>query len=437
MRGDIFMVTRRALLAQLGAGLLVAPAEGPAIAGTAAPRRWRARAESMALASDRPAAAVWQLDGAEPAVRIRQGEPIAIALANDLPAPCLLSVRGPFPVPQWEPLLGQTATAPAASATFTPAPASRAGTMMCDLRLLGDGAAAPSRPLAVIVDEANGPSVDRDEVFLIEDWRVATDGTLLAPGRDPGGATALHTLNGRTTTEVRVRPRERIRLRLINGCQRAVVAFKIQDTELRVLAIDSRPAEPFSARNGAVVLPPGGRSDVILDAPAAPGTTAAILLHDGTAARPLGRLVTTDEAPARAAPLPPALALASIGLPERLDLKSALRAELALGGPDWLAPSRFAASSPPAFQAKTGRTVVLAVTNRAATTSVLHLHGHPFRLLDKLDDGWKPYWLDTLALEAGQTQRIAFLAETAGRFLIESMATDWAAPRLVRWHEVK
>ena len=37
----------------------------------------------------------------------------------------------------------------------------------------------------------------------------------------------------------------------------------------------------------------------------------------------------------------------------------------------------------------------------------------------------------------GQTQRIAFLAEYPGRFLIESVATDWAAPRLVRWYSVE
>ena len=58
--------------------------------------------------------------------------------------------------------------------------------------------------------------------------------------------------------------------------------------------------------------------------------------------------------------------------------------------------------------------MVLALTNRAAIATVFHLHGHHFRLLDRLDDGWKPFWLDTLAIEPGQTQRIAFLAEYAG-----------------------
>jgi FtsP/CotA-like multicopper oxidase with cupredoxin domain len=100
-------------------------------------------------------------------------------------------------------------------------------------------------------------------------------------------------------------------------------------------------------------------------------------------------------------------------------------------------PAKFAATAPPAFRARAGRTVVLALVNRAAVTTVFHLHGHHFRLLDRLDDGWKPFWLDTLAIEPGQTQRIAFAAEYAGRYPIESTATDWAAPRLVRWYAVE
>ena len=122
-----------------------------------------------------------------------------------------------------------------------------------------------------------------------------------------------------------------------------------------------------------------------------------------------------------------------------LPTKNALRFDIALGGAqaDWVTPASFAATAAPAFRARAGRTVVLALTNRASTPTVFHLHGHHFRLLDRLDDGWKPFWLDTLAVEPGQTQRIAFLAEHAGRFLLESVGTEWAAPRLLRWYNVE
>jgi FtsP/CotA-like multicopper oxidase with cupredoxin domain len=150
-------------------------------------------------------------------------------------------------------------------------------------------------------------------------------------------------------------------------------------------------------------------------------------------------LVYSGDAPIRQAPLPAAPPLPSNGLPLRLDLKNALRIDLTLGGPqaDWVTPATFATASAPAFRAKSGRTVLLALTNRAERPAVFHLHGHHFRLLDRLDDGWKPFWLDTLAIDAGQTQRVAFAAEHAGRWLIESMAADWAAPRFVRWYGVE
>ena len=108
-----------------------------------------------------------------------------------------------------------------------------------------------------------------------------------------------------------------------------------------------------------------------------------------------------------------------------------------LDGSDWVKPASFSASKRPAFKAKAGRTVVLALSNRGETETAFHLHGHHFRLLDRLDDGWKPFWLDTLAVAPGQTQRIAFLAEFPGRWLLESTATQWEARRLVRWYSVE
>jgi FtsP/CotA-like multicopper oxidase with cupredoxin domain len=251
--------------------------------------------------------------------------------------------------------------------------------------------------------------------------------------------TLLYTINRRPSQDVSARTHDRLRLRFINGCQRSVIAVKIENYDVRVMALDSQPAEPFPARNGALVLAPGSRTDVFVDITASAGTTSSILLHDGKESRPIGRLVVSNEPPVRTAPLPPAPPLPSNGLPSQLDLKNALRSDVTLGGPpaEWMTPINFAATATPAFRAKAGRTVVLALTNRAENATVFHLHGHHFRLLDRLDDGWKPFWLDTLAIEPRQTQRIAFLAEYAGRWLMEAMAADWAAPRLVRWYSVE
>jgi FtsP/CotA-like multicopper oxidase with cupredoxin domain len=153
--------------------------------------------------------------------------------------------------------------------------------------------------------------------------------------------------------------------------------------------------------------------------------------------RTLGFIIVSRDPPARPASLPPPVPLPSNGLPAQLDLKNALRVDLPLSSPEWMMAAGLANAPQPAFRTKAGRTVVLALTNRAGFATVFRLHGHHFRLLDRLDDGWKPFWLETLAIEPGQTQRIAFAAEHAGHWLMESVATNWTAQRFARWYAVE
>jgi FtsP/CotA-like multicopper oxidase with cupredoxin domain len=429
------LLDRRELMAGLGAAALLPIWPATGAAQGRATLALQAKTDVLAL---RPGAAetpIWSLG--RPEIRFKRGDTVEVAFANELPQPVALNWRGLDGAPGIESLAARAPLAAGAKDTLQ-LPLRHAGTLLCDLALLGDGQARPSRARALVVQESEAVAVDRDEVFLVEDWRLRPDGTAIAPGIDPKDAAAILTANGRLSLDITARINERIRIRFINGCQRSVIAMKIESFEVRVMAIDGQPAEPFQARNGALVLAPGGRVDAFIDVTAPAGITSSILVHDGKEARPIGKLIVSKEPPLRAAPLPPAPPLPSNGLPAQLDLKRATRAELVLGAQgDWVAPVNFAATAPPAFRTKAGRTVVLALTNRAAITNVFHLHGHHFRLLDRLDDGWKPFWLDTLAIEPGQTQRIAFASEYAGRWLIESVATDWAAPRLVRWYSVE
>ncbi len=421
-------------------GGLAATALTPALPSIAAAQArpslsLQAREGVIALRPKGPGAPIWTLEGpaSDAAFRFKRGETLEVALRNRLPVPAATSWRGIDGVPAAEPLAAR-APLPSGATETVVIPLRHAGTFMCDLRLLGDGQARPSQARALIVAESEPVAVDRDEVLLIEDWRLRPDGTAIAPGLDPEGTAPIYTLNGRTSFELSAFGNERLRLRFINGTQRTVLAVKLENHEVRVMAVDGQPCEPFPARNGALVLAPGGRADAFVETT----TTSSIVLHDGKQAHPIGTLAISGYTDRRA-PLMPAHPLPSNGLPAQLDLKSALRLDLPLGGApgDWVTPANFVNTAAPAFRAKAGRVVVLALTNRAAISTVFHLHGHHFRLLDRLDDGWKPFWLDTLAIDPGQTQRIAFLAEYAGRWLIESVATDWAAPRLIRWYSVE
>jgi len=441
MADRIFPLDRRKLMAGLGAAALTQATPRMATAEGRRPLTLQAKpAGALALRPGQADTPIWSLQGAtpDPGFRFKRGDELEITLLNELPTPTLLNWHGIDGVPAAEPLAARSPLSPGAKETLV-IPLRHAGTLLCDLRLLGDGQTRPSSARALIVRESEAVAVDRDEVLLFEDWRLRPDGTAIAPGLDPKDTIPVYTINGLTTLDIPARTHERLRFRFINGFQRNVIAIKIEGYDVRVMALDGQPAEPFLARGGALVLAPGARVDAFIDAGAPAGSVSSILLHDGKEARPIARLVTSKEPPVREAALPAAPPLPSNGLPSRLDLKNALRFDLSLGRTeaDWVTPANFAASAAPAFRARAGRTVVLALTNSADMPTVFHLHGHHFRLLDRLDDGWKPFWLDTLAIEPGQTQRIAFAAESAGRWLLETMATDWAAPRLVRWYSVE
>ncbi|MCP3444720.1 multicopper oxidase family protein [Bradyrhizobium sp. CCGUVB14] len=438
MTPRIFDLNRREVLAGIGTSLgasaagLMAGGAGPLPTAQVA---LQARPATLALRPGQPATPIWELAAASHIgnVRFKRGDRCEVVFRNDLPVPLAPAWYGLDGTPVPDPLAGRAPTAPGSTETSIIS-IPNAGTLLANFRLFEDRLNQPVRPLPIIAAETSPVATDRDEVLLIEEWRVKPDGTALPPGRNPKDTTPLYTLNGRTSFELSASAGERLRLRFINGSQRSVLAIKLESHEVQVMALDGQPAEPFPARNGALVLAPGARADAFVDA----ATSAALVLHDGNEARPIGRLAVSGKLERRT-PLPAPQPLPSNDLPEKLDLRGALRFDVALGPVDagWARTANFSTASAPAFRAKTGRTVVLAVKNSGPATTVFHLHGHHFRLLDRLDDGWKPYWLDTLAIEPGQTQRIAFAATSPGRWLIESVVTDWAAPRLVRWYGVE
>ena len=444
MASSLFSPTRRRLLAGIGAVAV----SGRAIAVRAQSRGpqnlvLQAAPEPLSLGPGRPETIVWSLraNGASIAPRFRQGDEVDLILQNDLPAPLILNWHGPDGLPSIEPLIVRRPVSPGKTERYV-LPLRQAGTFLCDAHLLGDGLVQSLPAQALIVEEQTPAAVDRDETVLIEDWRLDADGLPIAPGTNAKAGSPLYRVNRQPALDLTLRVNDRIRLRFINACQRNAIALGIQNLGAWIMAIDSQPAEPFLARNGQFVLAPGTRVDVFADAVAPAGTTSAVTLHDGGTPREIARLHISAEKSARTTPLPAPAALPAGDLPARLDMKAALRVELPLAATGaapaaWVSPALFRPSAAPAFQVKRGRTVVLTLTNPSTTPMVFHLHGHHVRLLDRLDDGWKPFWLDTVLVDAGQTQRIAFAADFAGAWLMEATPVDWGAPRGLRWFAVE
>jgi FtsP/CotA-like multicopper oxidase with cupredoxin domain len=269
----------------------------------------------------------------------------------------------------------------------------------------------------LIVDEAQPVLVDRDLLLTLDHGPLASG--------------AHVTLNGAPAADLSVRAHERLRLRVVNAALSRALALRIERHAVWVMAIDGQPAEPFLARDGRVVLAPGNRVDLFVDAALTPGESAQVTIDDAT---PIARLVYESTPPVRAALLAEPQPLPPNPLPERLDFKGAQRQDLELQTLMRLpspAPAR-----PPLFSVRRGRTVVLALANRADTALVVHPHGHHVRLLDRLDDGWKPFWLDTIMVAAGRTERIAFLADNPGKWLIEARALGQPPAGTLGWFRV-
>ena len=186
MASPEFPLDRRELMAGLGAAAL-APMWPAAGARPGADPRWRCRPEPTASRS-RPGAPdtpIWSLQG--PELRFKRGETLEVAFGNELPVPAVLNWRGIDGVPAAEPLAARAPLAGGGKDALQ-LPLRHAGTFLCDLGLLGDGQARPSRARPLVVRESEPVAVDRDEVLLIEDWRVRPDGTAIAPGAEPKDA---------------------------------------------------------------------------------------------------------------------------------------------------------------------------------------------------------------------------------------------------------
>jgi FtsP/CotA-like multicopper oxidase with cupredoxin domain len=347
-----------------------------------------------------------------PVIRARRGDEVKVRLVNDLEEPVALrwhGVRVPSAVD------GAPPVAPGASFDYR-FTVPDAGTFWyrAALRAQQDNGLHG----ALIVAEPAPPPVDHDLILVFG-------------GRRPGDAAPVLTIDGAPAREIPVRANGRLRLRFINASAAEAMDARIENHRALVMALDGEPAEPFASRDGRIVLGPGNRADVFVDATQAPGSAAALTFARDGGEPLVVRLVYGDEPARSAAPGEPAQ-LPANPLPERMNFSRAVRVALTMEAGRTAPPQ----GMKPLFTSERGRTVVMALDNRDAAPRIVYLHGHHFRLLDRLDDGWKPYWLDTIAVAGHQTVRIAFVADNPGRWLIENRAIDGPAAG-ESWFDVK
>ena len=135
-------------------------------------------------------------------------------------------------------------------------------------------------------------------------------------------------------------------------------------------------------------------------------------------------------------------------LPQKIRLQDAKRKDIVLDK----APARYAAegkfwtldgktsdglSGPPLFSVSAGQPVSLGFQNRTHYPQVIRIHGHAVRRLHQFDDGWEPYWLDSILIPPGKTVRVAFVADNRGKWRIGSAIMAHVTAGMAGWFQVK
>jgi FtsP/CotA-like multicopper oxidase with cupredoxin domain len=228
---------------------------------------------------------VWAFGGQVPGpeIRIRQGERLRLVAENGLPEATTVHCHG-IRLPNamdGVPHLTQEPILPGAKFVYEFA-CPDAGTFWYHPH--ANSAAQVGRGLygALIVEEHEPPPVDREVVWVLDDWRLQNDGSIHPDFRNlhdithAGRIGNTITLNGRVTDTFPVQAGERIRLRLISVTNARVFALDFEEHAPVVIAIDGQPVEPHAPPGGRIVLGPGMRMDLMLDLSGKPGGRYAI-----------------------------------------------------------------------------------------------------------------------------------------------------------------
>lgn len=399
-----------------------------------------------------------------PAIRVRQGERIRIAVNNGLAEETTVHWHG-LRVPNamdGVPHLTQRPIAPNETFVYE-FDAVDAGTFWYhphqrSLEQVGRGLYGP-----LIIEEHEPVRVDRDLTWVIDDWRLTEAAAIsddFGNGHDMSHSGRLGntvTINGRVLERLDVKAGERIRLRLINAANARIFGLDFQGHEPIVIALDGQPVEPHTPEVGMVVLGPAMRADIILDMTGNPGDRFHVVDRFYPQLKyNLVDLTYGDVTLRHNVPDWP-MTLSDNPLPEP-DLANAVRHDVVFNGgvmggmvmqemggsmgngssggmvgdmssmmsmmhdgKIWFVNGVAAEGHimDPVLTLERDRTHVIAMTNATAWHHPIHLHGHSFRVVSRNGNPTRyREWQDTVLMFPKERVEIAFVADNPGDWML-------------------
>lgn len=457
-------MTRRSLLAGLAASATL-----PALSARAAAQSdLRAQVANMQLLpSEYGRTQIWGFGGTMPGaeIRVAQGDRVRRKLVNNLPQPTSVHWHGIRIDNAMDGASGVTQAAVPPSDTFDyDFVVPDAGTYWYHSHNRSVEQVARGLYGALIVEEPTPPDVDREEVLILDDWRINPDTAQIDgdfsslhdrshAGR-VGNFIATNGVYGLTKSASR---NERIRLRLINAANARIFELQLVGLEGWIVALDGMPLETPQRFGESLLLGPAQRADVIVDVTVDEGDTAQVLAVQNGQALPQVVFDVSGSASAtrRTEPTPlPANTHPMVSLPDATPLKlnmeggamSGFRSgtlggermgarELAQLGQMWAFNGVvWQPEDPPIARFSRGENVRLAIRNDTAFPHAMHLHGMHFHEVE--EDGTLGPLRDTTLLIANQTREIAFVADNPGKWLLHCHMLSHAASGMMSTVEV-
>ncbi|MEW6449112.1 MAG: multicopper oxidase family protein [Pseudomonadota bacterium] len=410
-----------------------------------------------------PQTQVWAYAGAVPGpeIRVRQGDRLRVRVENRLPQETTVHWHG-VRVPNamdGVPHLTQPPIAPGSSFVYE-FDCRDAGTFWYHPHTRSFEQVERGLAGALIVEEAKPITVDRDLVWVLDDWRLKPDAQIsddfgnMMDVSHAGRLGNTVTINGRVPERFAVRSGERIRLRLINAANARIFGLEFEGHKPLIVALDGQPIDPHTAEQGRIVLGPAQRADLVLDCVAPPGKTFSVF--DRFYRQQQYRLIDLaydDGAALRPSALDMPTRLSANPLSEP-DLQSAMRHAIEFGG-GMMDPKMMRQRSQgeggrtgmmngmidrmrhgmiwningvsvpgedhahaPLLALERGKSYVFDMLNDTAWWHPMHLHGHTFRVLSRKGQPTaRREWLDTVLMAPGERVEIAFVADNLGDWM--------------------
>lgn len=405
------------------------PASAPDVTGT---RKFELRAApSRVQQFDGRMLSVWaynnQVPG--PVLRVRLGEEVEVQLKNDLPQPTTIHWHG-VRVPNamdGVPGVTQEPIAPGETFTYRFVPKD-AGTFWFHPHVRGAEQVERGLYGVLVVDDADSLPYSRDEVWVLDDWRLGRDGEI-----DPQFVTRhdlahdgrwgqVITVNGDASRRMTVRPGERIRLRLANTSNGRVYRPDFGPLAPKVVAVDGMyTARPLPL--DGFDLAPGNRLDLDIEIPPE-SAGQSFTVVDRFTRRPF-TLATIDvrgdpvETPSFTPPSNQHVPTWEGAAERPVDVTYVLNArrggehgiQWTINGKPWGEHS--------VTQLAEGQWVRVRFENDSARLHPMHIHGQFFKVIarngEPVDD---PFFRDTVLLRGRETLDVGMVPLDWGRWMM-------------------